>query len=127
MAGQHDLTLTIKVSGGTSNKGQVILSLFNTQDNYMKTPILSKTKPINNRGEVVFIVRQLKTGMYAATVIYDADGNGKLNTGFLGIPKELVGFSNNVKGTFGPPTFNAAAFSLSTSETLQIDLGKVKD
>jgi uncharacterized protein (DUF2141 family) len=33
-----------------------------------------------------------------------------LATNFVGMPKEGVGASNNAKGHFGPPKFDAAAF-----------------
>jgi uncharacterized protein (DUF2141 family) len=57
---------------------------------------------INDEGEVRFTFTDLKAGTYSVSIVYDEDSNGKLNTGFLGIPSELVGFSNNAKGTFGP-------------------------
>ena len=33
-----------------------------------------------------------------------------MDRNFLGIPKEGVGASNDAKGHFGPPKFDAAAF-----------------
>ena len=36
--------------------------------------------------------------------------NGKLDTNWLGIPKEGYGFSNDAKGSFGAPPFSAAGF-----------------
>ena len=41
------------------------------------------------------------------------NSNGKLDTSFMGIPHEGVGASNNAKGHFGPPKFDAAAFHFS--------------
>jgi len=36
----------------------------------------------------------------------------KLDTNFLGIPKEPYGFSNNPSTLFGPPSFKKASFVL---------------
>jgi uncharacterized protein (DUF2141 family) len=44
-------------------------------------------------------------------VFHDENSNGKLDTNLLGIPREGVSASNNAKGHFGPPKFDAAAFN----------------
>jgi hypothetical protein len=94
--------LTVQVSGGTPDKGQAILSLFSMSENYLKAPLMKKKRSINSEGEALFTIEQLKAGTYAVSVIYDEDSDNELNTGFLGIPTELVGFSNNAKGDLAP-------------------------
>ena len=42
----------------------------------------------------------------------DINANGKLDSNFIGIPKEPVGFSNNCKGKFGPPKYEDCAFKI---------------
>lgn len=49
-------------------------------------------------------------GTYAVSVFHDENSNGKLDTNFLGIPREGVGASNNARGRMAPPKFGAAAF-----------------
>ena len=49
-------------------------------------------------------------GTYAVSVFHDENSNGKLDTNFMGIPREGVGASNDAKGHLGPPKFDAAAF-----------------
>jgi len=49
-------------------------------------------------------------GTYALAVIHDENMNGKLETNWLGIPKEGYGFSNDAKGILGAPSFAAASF-----------------
>jgi uncharacterized protein (DUF2141 family) len=46
-------------------------------------------------------------------VFHDENSNGKLDTNFMGIPREGVGASNNAKGHLGPLKINDAAFQLS--------------
>ncbi|MFT4112012.1 aldehyde dehydrogenase family protein [Silvibacterium sp.] len=52
----------------------------------------------------------LKPGRYAVSVFLDENSNGKLDHGFMGIPKEPVGASNNPKGRMGPPKFDECVF-----------------
>lgn len=49
-------------------------------------------------------------GKYALAVIHDENMNGKLDTNWLGLPKEGYGFSNNTKISSGPPSFSDAGF-----------------
>jgi len=49
-------------------------------------------------------------GTYAMAVIHDENMNGKLDTNWLGIPKEGYGFSNDARAKLGPPSFSAASF-----------------
>ena len=52
----------------------------------------------------------IPAGTYAITVIHDENMDGKLDTNWLGIPKEGYGFSNDVKALLGAPPFSAASF-----------------
>jgi uncharacterized protein (DUF2141 family) len=47
--------------------------------------------------------------------------NGKLDTNFLGIPKEGYGFSNGAKGLLGPPSFSDASFQYD-GETMDLTI-----
>jgi uncharacterized protein (DUF2141 family) len=53
----------------------------------------------------------LPSGSYAVALFHDENGNGKVDTRF-GIPTEGVGFSNNPRLIFGPPSFAAAHIAL---------------
>lgn len=127
VAGQDFFTLTVLVNGAEARTGQVVASLFSSDDNYLKEPILEKVMPIKGDGGAQFIFRDLKAGTYSVSIVYDQNGDGNLNTGLFGIPSEPIGFSNNVKGVFGPPSFNETSFTLSKSETISIVLGQAKN
>lgn len=49
-------------------------------------------------------------GTLAIAFIHDENGNGVLDKNFFGIPVEGYGFSNNARGSMGPPAFEKAAF-----------------
>ena len=118
--------LTVQVRGAIPGKGLAVMSLFSSADTYLKEPLVKRTEPIDAAGNAVFVIEQLSAGTYAVSIVYDEDSNGKLNTGFLGIPTELVGFSNNATGTFGPPSFEKTSFSFSRSRSIEITLGTAK-
>jgi uncharacterized protein (DUF2141 family) len=64
-------------------------------------------------GSAVCEFQGIAPGRYAVSVFHDENSNGKMDTNFIGIPKEGVGASNDAKGRFGPPKFEAAAFQYS--------------
>lgn len=63
-------------------------------------------------------VSGIAPGEYAITVYADLNGNGKLDTNFIGVPTEPIGFSRDAVGRFGPPGFKDAAFDISEGVTL---------
>ena len=65
---------------------------------------------------------EIPDGTYAIGIFVDVNYNNKMDRNFLGIPKEQYGFSNNAKGSFGPPSFEDAAFTLNGVLRLKINL-----
>jgi uncharacterized protein (DUF2141 family) len=63
---------------------------------------------------------ELPDGTYAVGVFHDVDGDEALSKNFLGIPKEPFGFSNNVRGRFGPPSFKDASISITGTMAITI-------
>jgi uncharacterized protein (DUF2141 family) len=76
------------------------------------------------QGEVQPIdVGALPPGRYAVSVYLDENGNRKLDTNWLGMPREAVGASNNPRGRMGAPRFEDCVFVHGTSaETISIKL-----
>lgn len=58
------------------------------------------------------LVLSLPAGDYAVMAYHDRDGDQKLDTLPIGLPTEPYGFSNDSRGTFGPPAWRAARFRL---------------
>jgi uncharacterized protein (DUF2141 family) len=68
-------------------------------------------------GVVRIVLKDVAPGSYAIKAFHDVDRNGKLDTNFMGIPKEPYGFSNDAMGTFGPPSFEQASFKVGAGST----------
>ena len=123
----ENLSLTVEVSGATPGVGQIILALYSSSDEYLRQPLIKKIVPINEDATVTYTFPNLPAGTYSVSAVYDEDSNGVMNTGLFRIPTELVGFSNNVKSSFGPPSFEKTSFPLSNSKNIHIRLGKAKE
>ena len=97
----------------------VLCGLFSSAADFPKKPekALARGKSTVLNGHATCQFENIPTGIYAVSVFHDENSNGKLDTNFLGIPREGVGASNNATGHLGPPTFSSAAFHHSGSRT----------
>ena len=64
----------------------------------------------------------LPNGTYAIGIFVDVNYNNEMDRTFFGVPKEQYGFSNDAKGSFGPPSFKQASFTVSGDMQLDINL-----
>lgn len=116
--------LTVEIYGLKNQKGSLRLTLFANEQGFPNRSdravayrcVEAKTASVS----VTF--DQLPPGRYAVAVIHDANNDGKLNTGFLGIPKEGFGFSRNPRIGIGAPSFHDTAISVAGESTIQIRL-----
>lgn len=103
--------LHVVVSGFQSDTGDVKIALSNSESNYTsKSSAFRGTSATIESDKATAVFADLPYGEYAVRVYHDANGNDKLDTNFMGIPKEPYGFSNNVRGTFGPAKWDKAKF-----------------
>jgi uncharacterized protein (DUF2141 family) len=103
-------TISVRVEGLRNNNGTVFVALFDNkkafEDN--KNPMLSgQARPVG--GACVVVFEKVVPGRYALNFIHDENDNKKLDTNFIGMPKEGFGYSKDAMGRFGPPGFEAAA------------------
>ena len=80
--------------------------------------ILTSEMGIIKDNKCVISIKNLKSGKYAVRYYHDENGNGLLETNFLGKPTEGYGFSNNVAGKFEPPPFEKWLFELKTDKKI---------
>lgn len=67
------------------------------------------------KGADVVTFQHVLPGRYAVALFHDENGNGKLDK-FMMMPREGFGFSRDAPIRFGPPHFEAAAFTLGEGE-----------
>jgi uncharacterized protein (DUF2141 family) len=116
MFAQGKLEVTVKNIKQT--KGTIRVGLFTNEDNFLKKAIDGKIVKADAT-QVTVIFENLKNGDYAVSVIHDENENGELDKNMVGIPKEGFAFSNNVMGSFGPPSFDKAKISVKEKKEVQ--------
>jgi uncharacterized protein (DUF2141 family) len=107
-------TLVVEVSGFHSDKGQLLLRLYNQEEGFPTEPkkALREVKQAIVGGHTTVQLAGLPLGSYAVGCVHDENGDGKLERNFLGVPKEGVGASNDARGRMGPPKWKDARFEL---------------
>jgi uncharacterized protein (DUF2141 family) len=94
-------SLEVTATGFKHARGGVIACLWKDGKGF---PTCQKGKPVKRitatikDGASTFTFADIAPGDYAVTVQHDEDGDGKLKTNFIGMPKEGIGVSNNPSG-----------------------------
>jgi len=106
--------ITTELVGFRSNQGVARVALFRSADGFPGEPSKALRTAVasiaQRRARTIF--SGLAPGTYAVSVLHDENNNGKLDTNWLGIPREGVGASNDARAMFGPPSFEAAKIVL---------------
>lgn len=102
-----------------SHEGQLLVALYDGAKGWKDGPAVRSITLSAGDAEPTTRLEGLAPGTYAVRVFQDLDGDGKLATGAFGMPTEPYGFSNGAKAAMGPPSFEAAAFTVSPGETVQ--------
>lgn len=116
-------TISVHVHNVTSTSGKVNVAVYNSHDTFLSFDGVLTTNSVHaNEGVVTLKIPNLPAGEYALAVFHDENDNGKLDTNWLGIPKEKVAFSNAEMRTFGPPKYKDCAFYITSDYVININL-----
>ena len=116
---QHQTTsIEIQINDISSDKGSIRIGLYNSESNFYKK-LYKSTSIKAKKGSIKVVLDDILIGHYAISLYHDENNNKELDSNFLGIPKEPYGTSNNAKGTFGPPSWEDAKFSVSEKTGIQ--------
>jgi uncharacterized protein (DUF2141 family) len=102
----------VEISGLSNDRGQMLCALYSSAEAFPKKPEKAvarlMSKIVERKAACDFT--GVAPGTYAVSVVHDENSNGKMDTNFIGMPREGVGASNDAKGHMGPPKFSAASF-----------------
>ena len=113
--------LTLEVHGIEKAEGQLYVAIYHSKETFLKKPLAAFRVDVKEK--VLSIPCQgMSAGTYAISLFQDENGNGKLDTGSFGIPKEKYGFSNDAEGVMGPPAYDKCRFTLVGDTTLVVHL-----
>ena len=115
--------LTVEITNVTSEEGQIILAIYNSSENYDKRIAFEEVKLKPEMGSVIFETN-VPDGEYLVMLVHDVNNNGKLDTSFIGMPKEPVGLSN-YDGKGIPGKFKKHKFSVNENTEIIIPLKKI--
>ncbi|HVZ27223.1 MAG TPA: DUF2141 domain-containing protein [Rhizomicrobium sp.] len=121
--GQQQAELTIRIEGISPGGGLLRLGLYDAagypDDD---SPVATADVPATPGG-VTVTLKDLKPGRYAIESFQDINGNGKMDTSWLGLPEEPYGFSRDAHPFLSKPGFSAVAFVVTAganSQTLHL-------
>ena len=114
--------LKVTITRLHSNQGVVLISLFKDGNGYPDdaSKAVGKEKGYIVEKSATIIFKNVAPGNYAIAILHDENNNQKMDKTILGIPKEGYGFSNNVSGAFGPPSYKKASFIHKASAPTEI-------
>jgi len=120
--GGPETPVRVELEGLVDATGKVYIAVYDNDDDWLGDDVFaSREVDIESarEGELVSTELLLPPGEYAITIFYDSNGNGELDTNFIGLPKEPIAMSNNAKPRFGPPKYEDAAFEVVLEPIIQ--------
>ena len=117
---QEKFTIEVSISNLKSNDGKLLVGLYSSEDAFLSKTFAAELGTISNKQSTV-VFKNIPEGIYAVSYVHDANDNGKMDTNFMGIPKEDYGCSNNATGFMGPPKWKDAKFELKSDKSIQIN------
>jgi uncharacterized protein (DUF2141 family) len=115
-----ELKLELEGKGMAGNQIRVAvysanaLEQFPSNDKFFRGVVSEATSD-----QLTLFIPDLPPGKYAVAAYVDNNKNGRQDKNFLGMPKEIYGFSNDARGMFGPPDFAAAAFEIGENAVIK--------
>jgi len=109
-------TLTVNIAGLKNSQGVCKVLLFNKPAGFPNedAKALRCVEALIKGNTSQYVFANLPAGTYAVGVVHDENHNKKMDTNFMGIPKEQYGTSRGARGGVGgPPKFAPARFLLS--------------
>lgn len=114
--------LVVKIENIKRSKGSMKIAVYNKEELFLSDEVVTLGSQKVEGDTLVFVFSELPYGAYAMSIFHDENDNGKLDSNFMGIPSEPYGFSNNARGTFGPPKFEDCLVKVQGSTIITIEL-----
>lgn len=105
---------TIVLDGLGKEKGTLMIAWYNSATTFPShdKALFFQRVTVEGKDSATVDFENITSGKYAIAAFLDENGDGKLSTNFMGIPKERYGFSNNVRPAMRAARFEEAAFEV---------------
>lgn len=117
-------TLEVTISNIRTNKGQLCVALFDSEEGFKKEQPCWKrhySKSQVEHGKVMLTIC-MSPGTYGLSVLDDENGDGKMKYNMIGLPQEGFGFSNYQHKGIRRPQFNDFIFRIEENQILRIEV-----
>lgn len=115
--------LEVETLGVKTSEGYICVALYTEEEGFLKFDRVYRSgRAPARQGATRVVIDDLPSGEYALAVFHDRNGDEALNTNWLGIPREPLGFSRARMKAFGPPGFRECAIKVETDATIRITL-----
>jgi uncharacterized protein (DUF2141 family) len=106
--------IAVGVRGLRSASGSLRVKLVDSPEGFPASDdhVVAKRRLAISGAAALVVFEGVPYGDYALVVLHDEDDDGALDRGRFGIPSEGIAFSNGARLRFGPPSFEAARFTL---------------
>lgn len=115
-------TIEVTVSNIHTNKGQLCVALFDTEEGFKNEQPCWKnyySKSQVEEGKIMMTIC-IPPGTYGLSVLDDENDDGKMKYNLIGIPQEGFGFSNYQHKGLRRPQFKDFIFRVEENQTLKI-------
>jgi|GEM_PF-1662887 len=119
---ERDVSLSI--SGLKSQPSNIFVAVYQSASDFPKPASDTKTVVLPSTETLLELTLPLlENHPVAIGVFQDLDGNGILTKNVIGMPAEPYGFTNNIRASFGPPTFSQSMIQVNAqTKSLEIQL-----
>ncbi|MBV6654412.1 MAG: DUF2141 domain-containing protein [Mameliella sp.] len=115
--------ITFKASGVQTNLGGELSAGIFKEPNFPTVGEQFRGKDAKVTSSTMEItLKDVPVGTYGADVFHDANTNNELETNFVGFPMESIGFANDAKIRFGPPSFEDASITVVAGKTIIVPI-----
>jgi len=115
--------LTVVFKGLKNTKGKILVSLFDSEKGFptIAEAALKSSSVVLEEGTLPrteFL--GLAPGSYAISAVHDENNNQKVDTNWIGIPREGVATSRDAKGSMGPPKYRDAVLEIKQDQEISV-------
>ena len=115
--------IILEVYGFENLDGDLAIAINNSSEQFISTTECYRDTIIDiPSNDITLTIEGIIPGTYAISIFHDEDEDGELGLGFLNIPEEGFGFSNNPTIGFSQPDFNDCQFTIEEAQSLTISI-----
>ena len=118
--------ILIEVYGLENLDGDLFIAINNSSEQFISNTECYRDTIIDiTSNSMIVSIEDVISGTYAVSIFHDENGDGELNLGFLNIPDEGFGFSNNPAIGFSQPNFNDCEFVVEEGQSIIVPISLV--